>query len=159
VRPAASRDLPQSNTAGFEFIAGPIQALFKEQPGRLAVMLKMLSGLAIRFRRQYTHAPAMDWKTSFDTSMPFLEDCLTSSSESSLARMLSAQDELKFAEMTRRNFVAGDDVVRQMLAHWRALSISVWECCAALPDMIPYIQACAKVRAMVTSMVAEIPYC
>ncbi|KAJ5124193.1 uncharacterized protein N7515_008018 [Penicillium bovifimosum] len=144
VRPAARCDLPQSNTAGFEFIAGPIQALFKEQPGRLGVMLKMLSVLAIRFRRQYIHAPAMDWQTPFDTSMPFMEDCLTSSSETSLARNLSTQDEQRFAEMTRRNFVAGDAIVGELVAHWHALSTSVWECCAALPDMIPDLQACAQ---------------
>ncbi|KAJ5565884.1 Guanine-nucleotide dissociation stimulator CDC25 [Penicillium sp. DV-2018c] len=144
VSPVSIRDLPQSNTAGFEFIAGPIQDLFKEQPGRLEVMLKILSVLAIRFRRWYIHAPAMDWQTPFDTSIPLLEDYLISSSESSLARNLSIQDEQRFAEMTRRNFVAGDAVVEKLLADWRALGISVWECCAALPEMISDLQVCAQ---------------
>ncbi|KAJ5780466.1 hypothetical protein N7457_005626 [Penicillium paradoxum] len=145
VRPGGNSDMPQPNTPGFGFIAGPIQALFKDQQGRLTAMLKVLSVLAIRFRRQYIHASTMDWKTPFDTSIPFLEDCLTSTSATDLARSMSGQDELHFAEMTQQALVEGDDIVGQLLENWRSLSISVWECCAALPELIPYLQECAQV--------------
>lgn len=145
VRPGGHRDMPQSNTAGFEFIAGPIQALFKDQPGGLSVMLKMLSVLAVRFRQQYIHTPTMDWNRLFDISLPFLEDCLTSTMAADMARSMSSLDEQNFAEITPQDLVAEGAVVGQLLAHWRALSISTWECCAALPELVPYLQECAQV--------------
>ncbi|KAJ5520096.1 Guanine-nucleotide dissociation stimulator CDC25 [Penicillium fimorum] len=143
VQPGGNRDMPKLNTAGFEFIAGPIQALFKDQPGRLTAMLKMLSVLAIRFRRQYIHPPTMDWKTPFDTSIPFLDDYLESTSPTDLARSMRGLDEHHFAELTPKNLIAEDAAVKQLQIQWRALSDSVWECCAALPDLIPYLQECA----------------
>lgn len=136
-------------SAGFEFIAGPIQRLFKDETGRLAAMLKMLSVLAIRFRRQYMHASTMDWKTPFDTSIPFLEDCLIATSGSDLARSLKALDEHQFAEMSRQNLVSEDVLVGKLLRHWQTLSVSVWECCLALPDLIPHLQECTLVSASV----------
>jgi hypothetical protein len=139
--------------AGFDFIAGPIQRLFKDETGRLAAMLKMLSVLAIRFRRQYMHASTMDWKTPFDTSVPFLEDCLISTSGSDLARSLKALNEHQFAEVTCQNLVAEDAVIGNLLWHWQMLSVSVWECCLALPDLIPHIQECTQV-----STFAHSPY-
>ncbi|KAJ5970633.1 Guanine-nucleotide dissociation stimulator CDC25 [Penicillium vulpinum] len=144
VRPGGNRDVPKKSTAGFEFIAGPIQALFKDQPGRLSAMLKMLSVLAIRFRRQYIHAPAMDWKTPFDTSIPFLDDYLESTSPTDLARSMRGLDEHHFAELTRQSLVTEDVLVGQLQFRWRVLSTSVWECCAALPDLVPYLQECAQ---------------
>jgi hypothetical protein len=137
--------MPQPKTVGFEFIAGPIQSLFKDQPGRLADMLKMLSVLAIRFRRQYVQAAVMDWKIPFDTSIPFLEDCLTSSSPADLALNMNGLDEHHFAEITRQTLLTDDATVRKLLVQWRALSVSVWECCCALPDLIPVLQECAQV--------------
>ncbi|OGE54381.1 hypothetical protein PENARI_c006G04320 [Penicillium arizonense] len=142
VRPG-NCNMAQPN-AGFDFIAGPIQRLFKDETGRLAAMLKMLSVLAIRFRRQYMHASTMDWKTPFDTSVPFLEDCLISTSGSDLARSLKALNEHQFAEVTRQNLVAEDAVIGNLLWHWQMLSVSVWECCSALPDLIPHIQECTQ---------------
>ena len=133
------------STTGFQFIAGPIQDLFKDQPGRLSDMLKMLSVLAIRFRRQYAHAAAMDWETPFDTSLTFLEDCLTYSSPMDLALNMKSLDEHQFADVTRQKLVTDDAVVRQLFAHGRTLSVSVWECCCALPDLVPYFQDCIQV--------------
>lgn len=137
--------MPQPNTIGFEFIAGPIQILFKDQPGRLSDMLKMLSVLAIRFRRQYVQSGTINWKTPFDTSIPFLEDCLTSSSPTDLALNMKGLDEHHFAEITRQTLLTDDAAVKKLLLHWRALSISVWECCCALPELIPFLQDCAQV--------------
>ncbi|KAJ6133351.1 hypothetical protein N7471_008566 [Penicillium samsonianum] len=144
VRPGGNRDVPKPNTAGFEFIAGPIQTLFKDQPGRLTAMLKMLSVLTIRFRRQYIHAATMDWKTPFDTSLPFLDDYLESTSPTDLARSMRGVDENHFSELTRQSLIAEDVIVGQLKIQWRELSVSVWECCAALPDLIPYLQECAQ---------------
>ncbi|EKV18972.1 Guanine-nucleotide dissociation stimulator CDC25 [Penicillium digitatum] len=144
VRRGGSRDMSKPNTAGFEFIAGPIQALFRDQPGRLTAMLKILSVLAFRFRRQYIHAPTMDWKTPFDTSTFFLDDYLESTSPKDLARSMRGLDEHNFAELTRQRSIPEDDVMRQLVAHWHTLSISIWECCTALPDLIPYLQECAQ---------------
>ncbi|KAJ9490422.1 hypothetical protein VN97_g2856 [Penicillium thymicola] len=144
VRCGGNRKISKPNTAGFEFIAGPIQALFKDQAGGLTVMLKILSVLAIRFRRQYIHAPTMDWKTPFDTSIPFLDDYLESTSPTDLARSMRGLDEHNFAELTQQSLIAEDAVVRKLLLQWRKLSISIWECCAALPDLIPYLQECAQ---------------
>ncbi|KAJ5249416.1 hypothetical protein N7524_011732 [Penicillium chrysogenum] len=144
VRPGENREISEPRGAGFEFIAGPIQALFKDQPGRLAVTFKMLSVLTIRFRRQYVHAPTMDWKTPFDTSIPFLDDYLESTSLTDLASSMRGLDEQNFAELTRQILIAEGSVVGQLKIQWRELSVSVWECCAALPDLIPYIQECAQ---------------
>ncbi|CAG8081885.1 unnamed protein product [Penicillium olsonii] len=137
-------DMLPCSTTGFQFIAGPIQDLFKDQPGRLSDMLKMLSVLAIRFRRQYAHAAAMDWETPFDTSLTFLEDCLTYSSPMDLALNMKSLDEHQFADVTRQKLVTDDAVVRQLFAHGRTLSVSVWECCCALPDLVPYFQDCIQ---------------
>lgn len=108
-------------------------------------MLKMLSVLTIRFRRQYVHAPTMDWNTPFDTSIPFLDDYLESTSPIDLARSMRGLDEHHFAELTRQSLIEEDAVVGQLKVQWRELSVSVWECCAALPDLIPYLQECAQV--------------
>ncbi|CAI7578262.1 unnamed protein product [Penicillium glandicola] len=144
VRPSGSRDMAKPSVAGFDFIAGPIQALFKDQPGRLTAMLKMLSVLAIRFRREYIHRPTMDWRTPFDISIPFLDDYLESTSPTDLARSMRGLDEHHFAELTPQSLIAEDAVVGQLQSHWRILSVAVWECCAALPELIPYLQECAQ---------------
>ncbi|KAI2741977.1 hypothetical protein DTO013F2_8640 [Penicillium roqueforti] len=143
VRRSENRETPEPRGAGFEFIADPLQALFKDQPGRLAVTFKMLSVLTIRFRHQYVHAPTMDWKTPFDTSIPFLDDYLESTSPTDLASSMRGLDEQNFSELTRQSLIAEGSVVGQLKVQWRELSVSVWECCAALPDLIPYIQECA----------------
>jgi hypothetical protein len=111
VRPGENCEISEPRSAGFEFIAGPIQALFKGQPGRLAVRFKMLSVLTIRFRRQYAHAHTMDWKTPFDTSTPFLDDYLESTSPTDLASSMRGLDEQNFAELTRQILIAEGSVV------------------------------------------------
>lgn len=137
--------MPNPNTPGFGFIAGPIQEMFQDQPGRLSDMLKMLSVLAIRFRRQYAHATDMNWKAPFDTSTAFLEDCLLYPSPMDLALNMKGLDEQHFTEINRQKLVADNATVRQLFVHWRTLSISVWECCCALPDLTPYLQECSQV--------------
>ena len=146
IQPESTRHMPQSTTPGFQFIAGPIQSLFRDQPPSLTTILKVFSVLAIRFRRQYIHTSHMDWNQPFDTSIIFLEDCLNSTSAIDLARTLTGADEVDFGDLTRHNLIAEDAVVKRLLANWHILSISVWECCSALPDMMtPYLRECAQV--------------
>ena len=97
----------------------------------------------------------MDWRTPFDTSIPFLDDYLESTSPTDLARSMRGLDEHHFAELTRQSLIAEDAVVGQLKVQWRELSVSVWECCAALPDLIPYLQECAQVSSL--TKVAEVP--
>jgi hypothetical protein len=33
-----------------------------------------------------------------------------------------------------------------LVEEWGLLSTAVWECCSALPDLVPYLQECAEVR-------------
>lgn len=145
VQPEVTQNMPQSTKPGFEFIAGPIQSLFKDQMPSLTTILKMFSVLAIRFQRQYIHTSKMEWKQPFDTAILFLEDCLNSTSPVDLAGTLTATDEVEYADLTRQSIIAEDAVVKRILANWHILSISVWECCSALPDMAPYLRECAQV--------------
>ncbi|KAF3390480.1 hypothetical protein F1880_009165 [Penicillium rolfsii] len=145
LQPDAAQDLPQTLTPGFEFIAGPVQMLFKDQPPSLTTILKIFSVLAFRFRRQYIHTAKMEWHVPLDTSILFLEDCLNSTSPKDLARTMTGSDELEFAGLSRQSIVANDDQLRGLLANWHVLSMSVWECCAALPEMVPFLIECAEV--------------
>ncbi|KAJ5162179.1 Guanine-nucleotide dissociation stimulator CDC25 [Penicillium capsulatum] len=143
-QPDAAQNIPHSNKPGFEFIAGPIQSLWKDQMPSLTTILKMFNVLAIRFRRQYIHTSKMDWKQPFDTTIVFLEDCLNSTSPVDLACTLTNVDEVDYTDLTRESLVAEDAVVQRILANWRILSTSVWECCSALPDLTPYLRECAQ---------------
>lgn len=145
VRPDAAQDTRQSAGSGFEFVAGPIQRFFKDQPPSLTSILKVFSVLAVRFRRQYVHTSRMDWKSPFDTGILFLEHCLSSSSPEDLAHTLISSDEVDYAGLSRQNILANDAVVKSLLANWHILSISVWECCSALPDITPSLRECAQV--------------
>lgn len=145
VHPEASQDLRQPSGPGFEFVAGPIQRLFKDQPPSLTTILKVFSVLAVRFRRQYVHTSRMDWKDPFDTEILFLEYCLSSSSPEDLAHTLISSDEVDFAGLSRQNILANDAAVNNLLASWHTLSISVWECCSALPDITTSLRECAQV--------------
>ena len=140
-----TRTMLSAPCPGFAFIATPIQALFTDQLPSLTHILKLLSVLAVRFRRQYIHTPKMDWKTPFDTTLSFLDDCLVSSSAADLARTLARADKADFSQISRQSLVTEDAVVQRLLANWHTLSISVWECCSALPDLIPYLRECAQV--------------
>lgn len=145
VRPNAGQDIRQSSGPGFEFVAGPIQRLFKDQPPSLTTILKVFSVLAVRFRRQYVHTSRMDWRSPFDTEILFLEYCLSSSSPEDLAQTLISSDEVDYAGLSRQNILANDAVVKSLLANWHNLSISVWECCSALPDITPSLRECGQV--------------
>ncbi|KAJ5819874.1 hypothetical protein N7474_005465 [Penicillium riverlandense] len=144
VQPRRDREVLRSSDPGFEFISGPIQTLFRDQPPSLTTILKVFTVLAVRFQRQYVHTTGMNWKVPFDTSISFLEYCLTSTTAGDLAHTLTSTDEVDFAGLSRTNLVAEDAVVKQLLANWRTLSASVWECCSALPDLIPHLQDCAQ---------------
>ena len=65
-------DSSLSPVPGFDFIAGPIQRLFKEHPPSLTAILKVLCVLDVRFQQTYVHIPEMDWNKCFDTSVTFL---------------------------------------------------------------------------------------
>lgn len=145
LQPGAIPDVKQASTPRFEFVAGPIQRLFRDQPPSLSTILKIFSVLAIRFRRRYVHTSRIDWKTPFDTNILFLEYCLSSTSPEDLAHTLISTDEVDFAGLSRQNIVANDVVVKGLLASWHTLSISVWECCSALPDITPSLRECAQV--------------
>lgn len=133
-------------TPGFEFIADPIQSLFKELPPSLTSILKVLSVLRVRFERQYVHARTMDWIQPFDIDFSLYEDLTGSTSAADFARTLTNADERSFSALTPQQVIAEDPVVTKLLSKWESLSIEVWECCTALPDMIPYIQDCVQVR-------------
>ncbi|CAL5866455.1 uncharacterized protein PFLUO_LOCUS663 [Penicillium psychrofluorescens] len=145
VQPRRDREVFRSINPGFEFISGPIQTLFKDQPPSLTAILKVFTVLAVRFRRQYIHTTGMNWKLPFDTSIAFLEYCLTSTTPGDLAHTLKHTDEVDFAALSRTNLVAEDAEVKHLLANWRTLSTSVWECCSAMPDLIPHLQDCAQI--------------
>ncbi|OJJ43471.1 hypothetical protein ASPZODRAFT_146185 [Penicilliopsis zonata CBS 506.65] len=136
---------PSSPNPGFEFIAGPIQRIFQDHPTSLATILKALSVLSIRFRRTYVHATEIDWTLRFDTSIPFVDDLLGSSSPVDLARTLTSSNELEFAHLSERSIIANDSAVQQLIGKWQDLCTQVWECCSTLPDTIETIQECLHV--------------
>ncbi|KAJ5475438.1 hypothetical protein N7539_007725 [Penicillium diatomitis] len=141
----AARNLPQSFSPGFSFIAEPVQALFKDQPPSLTTILKILSVLAIRFRRRYVHCARMEWRTPLDTSILFLEDCLNATSPRNLARTMTGTDELDFSGLARQNIITNDVFVQAILTNWHDLIMSVWECCVALPEVVPFLQECTQI--------------
>jgi hypothetical protein len=153
LQPELACDMPQAFTPGLEFIAGPVQVLFRDQPPSLTTVLKIFSVLAIRFRRQYIHTAKMEWHLPLDTSILFLEDCLNSTSPKDLARTMTGTDELDFSGLSRQSILANDNFVRRLLTNWHDLSISVWECCAALPDIVPFLRECAQVSISLLSSV------
>lgn len=145
IQPDAAHDMPQTFSSGFEFIAGPVQMLFRDQPPSLTTILKIFSVLAFRFRRQYIHTGKMEWHVPLDTSILFLEDCLNSTSPKDLARTMTGTDELDFSGLSQQSILANDTFVQGLLTNWHGLSIAVWECCAALPDIVPFLRECAQV--------------
>ncbi|KAJ5998896.1 hypothetical protein N7451_006706 [Penicillium sp. IBT 35674x] len=132
------------NTPDLEFIAGPIQNMFKDQPPKLTTILKMLSVLSVRFRAQYSQTPKMDWHTPFDTTCLFLEDHLNATSPKDLAHTLAITDEVDFSRLSRQNILNGDGMAKELMENWHTISMSVWECCCALPDMFESLQECAQ---------------
>lgn len=130
---------------GFEFVAGPIQRLFQDRPESLTDMLKICNVFAVRFRRQYINTAKVPWNKPFDASYPFLEDCLGSSSPSDLARTLTTLDKGDFSNLSRQSIIAHDEITKGLLANWETLTVSVWECCSAIPDLTPYLRECTQV--------------
>ncbi|KZN87804.1 hypothetical protein EN45_063650 [Penicillium chrysogenum] len=134
-------NMPSRNTPGFAFIAAPIQQLFKNHSSSLSTIFKVLSVLAVRFQKAYRHSDQMNWFAPFETSLPLLEDCL-SSSATDLATALTQTDKCLFERLSRETLIAEDAMVLEPLIHWQVLSNSVLECCSALSDLVPYLQTC-----------------
>ncbi|RDW86210.1 uncharacterized protein DSM5745_02852 [Aspergillus mulundensis] len=131
-------DLP-SLTPGFGFFAGPIQRLFKELQPNLALILKVLGVLGVRFERFYSHAPEMNWSKSFSITFSFLEDIAGSDSPMDLAHSLFNSDKRDFAALTEEGYF-NHSVANRLSDRWYSLSTEVWECCKALPETIGYVQ-------------------
>lgn len=143
--------MPQTNTPGLAFIAGPIQDLFRQYPANLASTLKTLSVVAIRFQKAYIHVPNVDWQKKLDTRVPFLDDMLAAHSAKELARSLARADESMFSQLKDRNQLTNElranqsTVIESIHTRWCNLAEAVWECCTALPDHVPWVQECIEV--------------
>ena len=138
-------DLSLSPVPGFDFIASPIQRLFKEHPPSLTAILKVLCVLDVRFQQTYVHIPEMDWNKCFDTSVTFLEDMLASTSAMDMAHTLTSTDEGCFSELNPQSIMMESPVFLQLTAEWHSLSVVVWEVASALPDSISYLEECVQV--------------
>ncbi|PKX91702.1 uncharacterized protein P174DRAFT_246749 [Aspergillus novofumigatus IBT 16806] len=136
--------LVSSQTLAFEFIAGPIQNLFQDSPPSLTSILKVLSALGVRFEQAYVHAREMNWVQPFNTSVCFLDDLLASTSAVDFSRTLTNIDEGQFSKLTPPSIAEESSVPRRLVEEWGLLSTAVWECCSALPDLVPYLQECAE---------------
>ncbi|KAE8354249.1 hypothetical protein BDV28DRAFT_131347 [Aspergillus coremiiformis] len=133
-----------STSPGFEFVAGPLQRLFKNLPPSLTSILKVLSVLSVRFQRQYGHGRKMNWVQPFNVDISFYEDLTGSTSAADFARTITNADERSFSAITPQQVMTEDAVFQRLLLKWESLSVDVWECCTALPDMIPFIQDCVQ---------------
>ncbi|EAW09278.1 uncharacterized protein ACLA_034810 [Aspergillus clavatus NRRL 1] len=136
--------LPPSDVPAFGFIAAPIQNLFQVSPPSLNNILKVLSALAVRFEQAYVHVREMNWDQPFNTAVCFLDDLLASTSASDFARTLTNIDEGHFSQLTPQDMIEDSPMVAQLAEEWELLSTATWECCTALPDLIPYIQECVE---------------
>ncbi|KAL2868427.1 uncharacterized protein BJX67DRAFT_57538 [Aspergillus lucknowensis] len=128
---------------GFDFFASSIQRLFRELPPDLTAILKVLCVLGIRFERTYLHSREMKWSRPFSIVFSFLEDVLASESSMDFARTLTGTDERDFSKLVDQE-VFNSTLANRLSVQWEKLSIDVWECCRALPDMIEYIQECLQ---------------
>ncbi|KAJ5885143.1 hypothetical protein N7495_009653 [Penicillium taxi] len=143
IRPEATERMPISTDLGFEFISGPIQALLRTlQTPSLTVMLKIFSVLAIRYRQQYLHASSrcMDWNSPFNTTSLLLEDYIHSGVPADLAHILTSTDEMDFEGVSSQAIISNEPEVRRLIKNWHTLSISVWECCSASPEMTKFLR-------------------
>ncbi|KAF7128838.1 hypothetical protein CNMCM5793_003747 [Aspergillus hiratsukae] len=136
--------LVSSQTLAFEFIAGPIQGLFQDSPPSLTSILKVLSVLGMRFQQAYVHAREMNWVQPFNTSVFFLDDLLASTSAVDFARTLTNIDEGQFSKLTPSSVAEESPLAVRLIEEWELLSTAAWECCSALPDLVPYLQECAE---------------
>ncbi|KAL4892915.1 hypothetical protein BDV59DRAFT_202275 [Aspergillus ambiguus] len=147
VQSGGTAEISTPTAPAFEFIAGPIQRLFKDLPPSLTTILKVLAVLSVRFQRMYVHAREMDWSRPFNVEFSFLEDLLAATSPKDFARTLTTADEGMFGKLTVQSILGEDAVTRRILVQWDHLSIDVWECCTGLPDMIATIQECVQALA------------
>lgn len=140
--------IPDERSPAFDFIAGPIQRLFRDHPPTLNSILKVLNVLAVRFRRSFVHKSAheVSWVEEFDTSVPFMDSLLASLSPADFARSVYTTDEQDFAALSLQSITTHDGIVRQILSRWSELSMQAWECCMALPELTEYILECAQVN-------------
>ncbi|KAJ6118356.1 hypothetical protein N7471_013823 [Penicillium samsonianum] len=141
IQPDGKHNMPSQNTPGLLFIAAPIQQLFKNHSSSLSTIFKVLSVLSVRFQKAYRHSDQMNWFAPFETSLPLLEDCL-SSSATDLAKALTQADKCLFERLSRQTLILEDAMVSETLIHWQRLSNSVLECCSGLSDLVPYLQTC-----------------
>ncbi|KAL5332826.1 hypothetical protein BJX70DRAFT_406907 [Aspergillus crustosus] len=125
---------------GFGFIAEPIQRLFQNFTSRLPSVLKVLAVLGVRFERVYLHSREMNWTRHFSVSFSFLEDILESTPTNDLAGTLTSNDEKEFAKLFEDQ-TFDHSMAKRLALRWEVLSIEVWECCKAVPDLIEYIQS------------------
>lgn len=138
----------QSFSSGFHFVTRPLHCFFKDRPESLTDMLKLCNIFAVRFRRQYINAAKVPWSKPIDISYPFFENWITSSSPVDFARTLTALDKASFGEFHLRNNLTldeNDESVQRLRSGWNALVESVWECCAAIPNMSAHLLECAQV--------------
>ncbi|CAG8129307.1 unnamed protein product [Penicillium nalgiovense] len=141
IQPEGKHDMPSHDTLEFAFISTPIQQLFKTRSSSLSTIFKVLSVLAVRFQKTYIQSPKMNWFEPFETSLPLLEDCL-SSSATDFAEALTQTDKCLFDGLSRGTHIEEDAMLSEPLIHWQRLSNSVLECCSGLPHLVPYLQAC-----------------
>ena len=141
---AASRT-PEPFLSGFEFLTEPLRRFFDERPESFINMLKICNIFAVRFRKEYVNTAKVPWNKPIDISYPFLEACISSTAASDLARTLTISDKTDFGNLTRQNILTPDKDIQHLLAGWKALIVSVWECCSAIPDMPAYLLGCAQV--------------
>ncbi|KAJ5471377.1 hypothetical protein N7530_008734, partial [Penicillium desertorum] len=105
IQPDGKHNMPSHNTPGFAFIAAPIQQLFKNHSSSLPTIFKVLSVLARL--------------ALFETSLPLLEDCL-SSSATDLAKALTKADNCLFERLPRETLILEDATVLETLIHWQS---------------------------------------
>jgi hypothetical protein len=90
--------------------------------------------------------PYMDWHKKLDTQVPLLDSLLSSLSASDFARSLTRSDESKFSQLSREKLMAEQNpTVEALHERWSTLSMNVYECCIALPEIVSYIQQSAEV--------------
>ncbi|CAG8162783.1 unnamed protein product, partial [Penicillium nalgiovense] len=134
IQPDGKHNMPSHNTPGLLFIEAPIQQLFKNHSSRLSTIFKVLSALSVRFQKAYRHSDQRNWFAPFETSLPLLENCL-SSSATDLAKTLTQADKCLFERLSRETLILEDAMVSETPIHWQRLSNSVLECCSGLSDL------------------------
>lgn len=145
IQPDGKHDMPSHDTLEFAFISTPIQQLFKTRSSSLSTIIKVLSVLAVRFQQTYIQSCKVNWFEPFETSLPLLEDCL-SSSVTDFAEALTQTDKRLSDRRSRGTHIEEDAMLSEALIHWQRLKDSVRECCSGQPNLVPYFQNSILVR-------------